>query len=197
MNNSSIITGFLCGLLSSIIVSFVWYKLLVPHIKFTNKICRYKSTSKDDVYTYKIKFRNIGKRSIFELKLYCVLYLQNLKSQNYIHTVYLNLSYDFKPVFKSRGKKAVNPDGLVRICLNDTNTRNEFIRPLYSAEIQYKAFSGKLTIEDLLKINDNAYIIFYIIGFDAFSGSKRLFESKKYTIDDIHIGKYKKCELFI
>ena len=99
------------------------------------------------------------------------------------HLVDINLSYNVKPLFKRRVKKgALNPDGLVRICLNDEQMIEEFTRPIYSTEINDKAKKELLTLEDLLGITQLSYIKFYIIAHDKFTGSKKVFESPSYTI---------------
>lgn len=193
-----IVLGFIFGCISSGIVSLVWYKIFVPKIKFADSICRYESTDKNELFTYKIKFRNIGKRDIFEMYLYCTLFIPDLQIKDSIHTADINLSYNFRPLFKKRGKKGkLNPDGLVRICLNDEQMLEEFIRPIYPDEIKNKAEKRLLTLEDLLGIRQSAYIRFYIIAHDKFTGSKRIFESQSYTINDVKHGLYKYGELYV
>lgn len=124
------IASFVLGGLSSAAVSLIWYKIFVPKIKFSDTICRYSSTSEHEIYTYKIKFRNVGKRDVFEMYLYCVLFIPDLQIKENIHMVDINLSYNFRPYFKKRKEKGkLNPDALVRICLNDEQMRDEFKRP--------------------------------------------------------------------
>ncbi len=193
-----LVLGFIFGCISSGIVSLVWYKIFVPKIKFADSICRYESMDRHELFTYKIKFRNIGKRDIFEMYLYCTLFIPDLQIKDSIHTADINLSYNFSPLFKKRGKKdKLNPDGLVRICLNDEQMLEEFIRPIYPDEIRNKAEKRKLMLEDLLGIRQSAYIKFYIIAHDKFTGSKRIFESQSYTINDVKHGLYKYGKLYI
>lgn len=198
MNFIEIALGFVLGCISSTIVTVVWYQIFVPKIKFADTICRYESMHEREVYTYKIKFRNIGKRDIFEMYLYCTLFLPDLQRKDNTHTVDINLSYNFRPLFKRRGKKGkLNPDGLVRICLNDEKMREEFVRPIYCAEINKKAEKSLLTLEDLLEITPTAYIKFHIIAHDRFTGSKKVFESSAYTKNNIKQGLYKFGELYV
>lgn len=198
MNFFEIVLGFIFGCISSTIVSIAWYKIFVPKIKFADTICRYESTDKHEIYTYKIKFRNVGKRDIFEMYLYCTLFLPNFQMKDSIHTVDINLSYNFRPLFKKRGKRGMlNPDGLVRICVNDEQMLEEFTRPIYSTQINNKAEKGLLTLEDLLEITPLSYIKFYVIAHDRFTGSKKVFESPSYTATNINHGLYKYGELYV
>lgn len=91
----------------------------------------------------------------------------------------------------------LNPDGLVRICLNDEQMLEEFSRPIYSTEINNKAEKGLLTLEDLLGIMQLSYIKFYVIAHDRFTGSKKVFESQSYTANSIKHGLYKYGELYV
>lgn len=198
MNIYEILIGFIFGCLSSGIVSIIWSNIFVPKIKFADTICRYDSMKNEEVYTYKIKFRNIGRRDIFEMYLYCTLFLPDLQIEGSTHTVNLNLSYDFAPLFKKRkGRKEINPDGLVRICLNDEQMLDEFIRPIYSNDINSKAKKCLLTLEDLLTITPTSHIKFYIIAHDRFTGSKKVFESASYTVNNVKHGLYKYGELYV
>lgn len=198
MDYIEITLGFVFGCISSAIVTVVWNQIFVPKIKFADTICRYESMDEHEVYTYKIKFRNTGKRDIFEMYLYCTLFLPDLQMKDSIHTADINLSYDFTPLFKRRGKRGkLNLDGLVRICLNDEKMQKEFVRPIYCTEINKKAEQKLLTLEDLLEITPTSYIKFFIIAHDRFTGSKKVFESSKYTRNNIKHGLYKYGELYV
>lgn len=198
MDYINAITGFILGCAASGLVSLFWYKVLVPKVTFADTICRYDSTSENEVYTYKIKFRNSGKRDIFEMYLYCSIFFPGLQLNNNIHTTGINLSYNFKPLFKKYTDKThTNPDGLVRICLNDEDMMMEFKRPIYPEAIRQKAESRTLTLEDLLSIVPSSHMKFYIIAHDRFTGSKKIFESPSYTIDNIKHGFYKYGELSV
>ena len=56
--------------------------------------------------------------------------------------------------------------------------------------IREKMVSQTLTLEDVFNINDNVSIQIIIAGYDAFSGARKLFLSKRYLKEDIIFGKY-------
>ena len=73
----------------------------------------------------------------------------------------------------------------------------EFTRPIYSEDINNKARNKQLTLEDLLGIKQSSYLKFYITAHDSFTGSKKVFESNPYTIENIKHGLYKYGGLYI
>ena len=91
----------------------------------------------------------------------------------------------------------MNPDALIRICLNDEQMRNEFMRPIYPKGIIHKAERRILTLEDILSITSSSHMKFYIIAHDRFTSSKKIFESSEYTINSIKHGFYKRGELYV
>ncbi len=189
--------GFILGCLSSIIVSIFWYKILVPKIIFADSICKCRLENNQG-YEYKIKFRNNGLRDIFEMHLYCILSIPDLVIEGSTHTVDINLSYNFKPYFRRRGKNGkLGLDGVVRLCMNDIQMLEECTRSIYPNDIIEKAKNRQLSLDDLIKIKGSSYINFYIIAHDKFTGSKKLFKSKDYTIEDIKHGLYKSGELYV
>ncbi|MBQ2901504.1 MAG: hypothetical protein IJE49_06600 [Agathobacter sp.] len=198
MDYIGLFLGFVSGCIASAIVSLVWYKIFVPKIKFADTICKYDSMHEDEVYTYKVKFRNTGKRDIFEMYLYCTLFMPDLLMKDSVQIAELNVSYDFRPLFKKRKEKNnMNPDGLIRICFNDSDMMSEFARPIYPKKIRDKAEKKQLTLEDLLTITSTSYLKFYIIAHDRFTGSKKIFESPSYTSGNVKKGLYKSGELYV
>lgn len=195
--NSILLTliGAILGAFFSLIIPFVLYKKFVPKIKFADEISKGNPTTEDEIYNYRLKFRNVGKRDIFELNIYCVISIPNLRSAGTYQRVELNVSFNFKPILKR--KDVQYHDCIVRICFNDDAMRTEFMRPIYSKEINEKAKNRELTLEDLLTIKTGAYLNFYISAHDILLGNKKMFESKPYTINDIKFGRYKYGELMV
>lgn len=198
MNALDILTGFVFGIFASTIVAAVWPKLFLPSIKFSDKISKKESTENNEAFCYRIKFRNDGKRDIFELKLYSSIVLCDFPHNGSNHIINIKTSYCFNPIFKKRKSgKVTNPDALVRFVLNDEELKQELCRPIYPEYINVKAKNSQITLEDILSICPNSYIKIYIIAHDSFTGNKKIFESKKYTKNDILYGEYKIGELTI
>lgn len=198
MDSYEIIVGFILGCLSLCAISIIRNMAFIPKIHFANDICKFLDPKNNGKWVYKIKFRNVGKRDVFDMHLFCTLYIPDLETVNSIHKISLNLGYDFTPLFKVRKRKGkINPDGLVRIRLNDEHMHKEFVRTMYPKDINNKATKGLLTLEDLLLISPSSYIMFYIIAHDKLSGRKKIYESPSYTIENIKQGIYKHGELYI
>lgn len=186
--------GAILGALFSLIIPFILYKVFVPKIKFADEICKGPPTTANEIYNYRLKFRNLG-RDIFELNIYCVISIPNLRSVGTYQRVELNVYYNFKPVLKR--KDGQYHDCIVRISFNDDRMRTEFMRPIYEDAIREKADKRELTLEDLLTIKQGTYLNFYISAHDKLLGNKKMFESKPYSIEDIKFGKYKFGELCV
>lgn len=191
------IIGFIAGCISSGLVSIIWNKLLVPKVEFASTVCKYNSMHQNDTYTYKIKFRNLGKRDMYDMSFYCILYMPDLNLKGTKPCANINVDYNFRPIFKKRGNNPEDTDGLVRICMNDRKMKEEFMRPIYPNDIRHKAERKLLTLEDLLGITKDTYLQFYVIASDGFSSSKKVFESSKYRLNDIRKGYYKLGEMYV
>ena len=192
MSVIDILIGFVFGILSSTLVSAVWPKLFLPSIKFSNIISKKESTENNETFCYRIKFRNDGKRDIFEMKIYSTILLCDFPRSGSNHTINLKTSYCFNPVFKKRKSgKRTNPDAIVRFVLNDEELKKELRRPIYPEKIRIQAKKSLITLEDILSICPNSYIKIFIIAHDSFTGNKKIFESKEYTQSDIVYGEYK------
>ncbi len=63
-------------------------------------------------------------------------------------------------------------------------------RPPYPYDIRKKAREGTLTLEELLKLGNKAYLKVYAFGYDKFSGTRKLFVSHSYRIGDIKDGSF-------
>ena len=62
--------------------------------------------------------------------------------------------------------------------------------PLYSEEIQREHDEGVLLLEDLLELGQDATLQVIAFGYDDFSGSRKVFESKLYRRSDITLGTF-------
>lgn len=198
LNTWEVLTGFILGIFASAIVAAFWPKLFLPSIKFSDKISKKESTDNNEIFCYRIKFRNDGKRDIFELNIYSSIILCDFPHKGSRHIVEIKTSYCFNPIFKKRNfGKETNPDAVVKFVLNNNELIQELSRPIYPESIKSKAVNGQITLEDILSISPNSYIKVFITAHDSFTGNKKIFESKKYTEKDIKFGVYKIGDLEI
>lgn len=145
---------------------------------------------------YMIRMMNIGRRDLIEINysakiLIDLEYMGRTTSQ----TCYFSLENDLtRPEMKGRGKKAGKRYYRASICrfaMNDS-ARAEFLKPYYSDTIRKEARENTLSLDDLFReYGDKVRITIYAAGTDRVTGSRRLFSSRKFTSDNIRLGKYK------
>jgi hypothetical protein len=188
-----IFIGLISGGVSSFIVWFIVYHVLVPRIEFSDHIS--KITGHDGEPVYRIKFENCGRRPAIDIRInirYGVKRTQN-KHHRWIVT-YIPFSKDrreqipfLNPVDKNKkGMREVIP-----LLINDTtfdeNTFPEDIRERYEV--------GKLRLEDLFAEGHEHGIQVFVFCYDSFSGTRKIFKSKVYGLSDIRPGKFEKNSL--
>ncbi|HUT74310.1 MAG TPA: hypothetical protein VM221_05700 [Armatimonadota bacterium] len=78
---------------------------------------------------------------------------------------------------------------IVPLLVNDAE---QFRQAPYPAEVREKAQNRSLLPEDLLRLGDRTELRLIVSGYDAFSGARRLFVSKEYTVGDIIDGRFNK-----
>lgn len=120
------------------------------------------------------------------------LQIKGLKTYqlNNWQNIYLPTSTsDYKNIAIIRPKRK-NGGGVVReIKAYDCDY---FQKNIFSNEIREASKNKTLTLEDILKLGSNARLRIMLLGYDEYSGSRKLFLSKVYTINDIKKGLYEK-----
>jgi len=164
------IVGIIVGLPLGIIASFIaWWLLthaIVPKIKFAPFISKIKIKDKED-YKYRIGIRNVGNRDMIDVEIIVELIIKGFDVNVPTNTshIQLKLKKSRLPKIKRKSQWALT------INTNELPT---------SLRYKYK----NCNFEDLLNI-DNATTIIIVFGYDKFSGARKVFESNKYTANDI------------
>jgi hypothetical protein len=170
---------------------------------------------------YRVKIRNLGVRAIIDVEIYACLKVKAsgiLPKNNWDstkialdyegNTVYqiprmISISYltrfleyiDDKPLLKKLVKKAIpewkghRMSPIIQLHLNVTDDFKTNL--MYPDEIRQKAKKKELLLEDLLCLGSDAFLEINLFGYDEFSGSRKLFVSKRYRLQDIKLGKFR------
>lgn len=192
----AIIVGVLTGVLSSIIAWLVIYNLMVPNIKFADKIKKEKTKNDKTGYYYQFKFGNFKKRtSAVDIALRATLYLPEFPSDG-VTNMY-SIPTSGKNIFELTPKKAENTGWNRRISLNinDDEFIKNFNKTYFSDEIKSLCSEKMLRLEDILSITPPAFIRIHASGMDSFSGSRKVFKSREYRLEDIVYGKFERTSL--
>ena len=177
----SAIIGVPTGIICSIIAWWILFRKITPNIEFSKYISRKIKNGKS---VLRIKFRNIGRRDIVDVYGNVRLYIEGLnpKHPNLTRLVVLTLNLAGWPILTVKGKSKIS-----EITFKDIN---DFKTDSYPEHIRVKANDQTLTVEDLLFLGSSFKILITVFGYDSFSGARKVFLSKNYTMDDIKDGSF-------
>jgi hypothetical protein len=177
----SAIIGIPVGIMCSTIAWWILFRKITPKIEFSKDISR---KIKNEKSVLRIKFRNNGRRDIVDVQCYVRLYIEGLnpKRPNLIRVLELTLNLAEWPTLTAKSKSKIS-----EISLKDIN---DFETDSYPEHIRLKANEQTLTVEDLLFLGSSCKIQMTVFAYDAFSGVRKVFLSKNYTIDDIKDGSF-------
>jgi len=165
------------GISASIAAWFILYHLIVPKIVFSKIISKSVKSSAPCGYSYRIKLWNIGRRDVVDLDIYIKLKIKGLTCQKKLwHTVELTKRFD-KITYLAAGENRIIPFF--------PNNTVRFKEKIFPKHIQLRSKLEILTLEDILKLGSRSFVRVYILGNDTFSGSRKIFLSKKYYINNI------------
>jgi hypothetical protein len=200
----NLIIGFLFGLAANILTWWIFTHLLVPNIRFSPSISkRVRDATKNDAskFGYRIKMENSGLRSVIDIELTARLrinwppdYLPN--AWNIINVPLEKASvYPYRIVRLIPASKGKHIRHTLRLLINEIADFRDI--PSYPAAIKRRAKKRVLSLEDILTLGPNPSLQITAFGYDEFSGARKLFLSKEYTIDDIKEGLFEQNGLEI
>lgn len=199
MTPSELLINTLVSAVTGVAASyFVWWVSIsqfVPRIKFADKIAKTETEENPSGVRYRFKFENAGRRDIIDLEVVVRLRIRGLRvalpENNEI--IYLSTSsLEYKKVAILRPVKRNNKRSVLEIKVYDCNY---FERTIFPDNIQILAKERKVTLEDIFAINENVDLQVIMLGYDAFSGVRKYFESKLYTKEDVLLGSFHKDSL--
>jgi len=187
------VLGFVVGLLVSFVFWFVFFRIIVPKIGFSESILKRISKSTAG-YDYRIRFKNLGRRAVISLE--CVArFIIDWEGSGTWTAIYIPMNLDgqrkteLPKIARAKNKPGY---GGTRTMFLYPNLVSEFsTSPRYSEEFRSKATSGTLELEDLFHLGADAELKVYVFGYDEFSGARKMFESKYYKLSDIKSGEFK------
>lgn len=185
----SAIIGVPIGILGSFIAWWIIFHLNVANIQFSTDICKDTSEADNSGFRYRIKLENYGKRAILDLELiakYRVKGLRKNRPSNW-EIVYIPLHLD--RLLKVIPRRKHHMRYVVKLCINELD---DFSKVIYPEEIIEKSKLKSILLEDLLNLGTKRTLQIYGFGFDEFTGIRKLFESKIYSLSNIKVGSFNK-----
>jgi hypothetical protein len=176
----SVCAGLIVGIGSSFAFWWYMYHRIVPKVDFSLEIARRELRGGDTFY--QAAFENSSKRKIVDIDIMVRIGVKGFKGATGwgFHAIRTNASKipDLSSIDESRR--------LVRIF--DTRDEIQFI-DLPSRSIRCGILSCR-SLEEILRLGDNATIEIHVFGYDAFSGTRKHFSSKRYDKNDIRRGRF-------
>ena len=184
-------------IIGGLFVSVVWwyfsYKRTRVKIEFSEGLQKRNTVGDDPIkYDLRVKIGNFGKTDLIEISIMPIISIKT-------YYAYLGIGYD-NYLNYLRGTKYMKdnnypPSGgnfnIMVISLTET-TLTAFSKSLYKPEIRKKARKRKLSVMDIFEAYpEDAELVIHLFGNDAVTGTRRMFSSKKYRIDDIEFKKFK------
>lgn len=186
----SILIGLLIGVGTNLIAWWILFHYIVPKIHFSPSISKIPTKDNKLGYKYRIKIQNSGKRSIIDVEFRARLrikgLLDNPKHWKLVSIpLYGNTIVNKFPIIEPAKQKTSG--WAIQIYLNNVD---EFRNLPYPEDIRKKSKEESLLLEDVMGMGSETSIQIFAFGYDEFSGSRKYFESKSYTINDIKEGPF-------
>jgi len=190
----SILAGIVSGLLATWIFWYILYYVLSPKIEFSPSISKTKSESRGCGFQYRVKLHNSRKRIAVDAKLQAFVLIPGLtiKRTDDIFYIPLGTSRIMEILPKSYSG---NVRKIIHLNLDKDHFTKIFQRNNFPDSIRTLAFEKKISLEDILSLDEEAYIKFVIKVADSVSGATKVFSSKKYFKRDVIYGYFKKDSL--
>jgi len=191
-----IFIGLVTGGISSFIVWFIVYHIIVPHVEFSECISKVPDENGDP--TYRIKIENSGRRPAIDIKInirYRVKAAHDSKPLKWLIT-YIPFSKDKReqiPYLNPVRHKHKSMREVIPLLINDAT----FEENVFPDDIREMYLLGKLQLEDLFSIGHDHGLQVFVFCYDSFSGTRKIFKSKIYTLSDIRPGKFERHSLNI
>jgi len=181
--------GVVSGLISTLIFWIIKNKISPPKVHFGEDISRITYSSGENGYI--IIYKNTGHRKLIDISLKVIVRIPGIVvwDKSLTQTFHLNTTSDKKFLLDK------NIPTTTRITLE--NSDNLLISGLISKEIKNKIEEKNFALDELLKLSPKSYVSIFILGNDEVTGVRKVFESKKYSINDIRDGKFNRDTMSI
>lgn len=187
MDWAGLAVGALIGFALSLAVWWVQYRVLVPAMAFGEGISKLSNASG---VVYRLKIENGGRRGIIDLTVDVRVFFPSAVVE-YSEAPRRRSTASLSITTPNREIMRLGPGQNRMIRLDLRNQTWEPYNPglLKALGIDPRA-AGAVSLEQTLSADPDAYLRVRVLAYDEFSGSRKFFESPKYSPDDIVIGTF-------
>ncbi len=172
------VISFLVGVSASFFVWWLTYHYWRPRVKFSEEMAEYILPSGESLFQSVIE--NNGKRDIIDLEIHVRIGIKGFLGVNQwaYHSVKSNASR--VPV--------LSPGKMRRVRVFDTRDEIEFV-DVPSRSIRDKIIACR-SLRDVLALGTESSVMIHVFGYDSFSGSRKHYQSERYTKHSIRKGTF-------
>jgi hypothetical protein len=175
----SIVGNVFISLLTALGFFYWQLQIVVPKVRFSKQIS--KLPRETGGFRYRVKIENCGSRDMIDIELYARFRVKALRP---------NFPGNWHGVTIPMGSRIARLRPALKSLMRDARElelkKIDFIdKGPFPAEILQNAADGSLLLEDLLSLGTKRTLQVFVFAYDAFSGSRKLFESPIYTSTDI------------
>lgn len=181
---SSLLLGIPLGVLASLMAWWILFHFFVPSIEFSLFISKIPDLDQQPPFRYRIKFKNTGRRQILDLDVTAELRVKAL------HPAYERNWTTFKIPVRGNRILTLKRGGNRIIALLPNGIMSPYADRL-PPSIRDRVAHQTVDLEKLLELGSKATLRIIVFGYDAFSGSRKVFVSKHYVREDIRNARFK------
>jgi hypothetical protein len=187
MNWAGLAVGALIGFALSLAVWWVQYRVLVPGMAFGDGISKLSNASG---VVYRLKIQNGRRRGIIDLTVDVRVFFPSAVVE-YSEAPRRRSTASLSITTPNRRIMRLGPGQNRMIRLDLRNATWEPYNPglLRALAIDPRA-AGATSLEHILSADPDAYLRVRVLAYDEFSGSRKFFESPKYSPADVVIGTF-------
>jgi hypothetical protein len=185
------VLGFILGLLGSFIFWWLFAHLLVPKVRFADEIRVVDRRDGKPGQRYLIKFWNVGSRHLIDVQVIANVSIQTkVGGKNSWSTSRIAFHQDGS----IDHQMTAIPSGANRVCaLHAACSARIANNAWFSERVRDKCKDGTLGISELLSDGESrdleVKIRISLFGYDKFSGTRKLFQSKNYYSSDLDFSR--------
>lgn len=177
------------GLATSFVFFYWQFHLVVPRVRFSDKIS--KLPAGDVGNRYRVKYENCGSRAMIEVTLMARLRVKGVRKD-----LPLNWGVATIPMESITPRVASVKTSHIRHVPELELWKTEFDRT-FPGDVVEHTHNGTMTLEELLSCGTSSELRVYLFAYDEFSGARKVFESKVYGVADVVEGAFEPYSLEI
>lgn len=190
------IVTFVLGVVASVLVWLFTTKFSQVKIVFPQEIFGDTHFHDNSMYHYNIEVTNVGRRELIDLHMQAKITIGGADKRNPGLRNFALLNLDYFCNYPSLPYKGAQDKAGPQICtgrliyaINMEGAYYEFAKIFYDEDIRKKAKAKTLELNDVFNTYPDAAIQFYLFGYDAFTGARKMYKSKYYCKSDIRFIK--------